>query len=196
VPYNRLIVISGNDMQKSATAPVNDVFQYHLLTNEVEKLPPISQGRTSFAAHYDFEDKFIYIIGGSNDKDTMITECEKFDVFNHKWHNMPAMNHPRGNPGTIISKDRKYLYAFQGFVNNSSEMAYRNKQSEALDTVERLDLTNEALGWHQIHLNEDLAPKGCFQMFHMENSDKVLIFGGWRPYQNLPDIQMFDTEDQ
>jgi len=25
-----------------------------------------------------------------------------------------------------------------------------------------------------------------------EFKDKLLIFGGWQPYQNLPDIQMYD----
>jgi len=117
-------------------------------TNEVEKLPPISLGRTSFAAHYDFEDRFIYIVGGCNNKDAMITDCEKFDVFNHKWQKMPSMNHPRGNPGTFITNDRRYLYAFQGFVNqNNGDAPMRVKHSEALDTIERLDLTQESLGW-------------------------------------------------
>lgn len=148
VPYDRVIVISGNDVQKSNTTPVTDVFQFHLGTSEVEKLPPISQGRTSFAAHYDFLDKFIYIIGGCNEKDTMISACEKFDIFNHKWHSMPEMNKPRGNPGTFITNDRRYLYAFQGFVNqNNPDMPLRVKHSEALDTIERLDLTQESLGW-------------------------------------------------
>ena len=69
VPYNRVIVISGNDMKRDRTKPVTDVFQFHLLTNQVENLPPISKGRTSFAAHYDFEDRYIYVIGGCDSTD-------------------------------------------------------------------------------------------------------------------------------
>ena len=121
LPYNRVIVISGNDMQKDRTKPVTDVFQFHLLTNEVEKLQPIAIGRTSFAAHYDFEDRFIYVVGGCDSSERMLTDCEKFDVFNNRWSKMPSMNHERGNPGTVISGDRRYLYAFQGFVNVSSK---------------------------------------------------------------------------
>ena len=51
----------------------------------MEKLPSISKGRTSFAAHYEFEDRFIYVIGGSDKTGLMINECEKFDVLNHRW---------------------------------------------------------------------------------------------------------------
>jgi hypothetical protein len=47
----------------------------------------------------------------------MIKDCEKFDVLNNKWIPMPQMNHRRGNPGTFVSDDKRYLYAFQGFVN-------------------------------------------------------------------------------
>jgi len=79
-----------------------------------EKLDPISIGRTSFAAHYDFEDRFIYVLGGDTENGS-IPNCEKFDVFNLKWHSMPDLKIARANPGTYISEDRKYLYAFQGF---------------------------------------------------------------------------------
>lgn len=100
----------------------------------------------------------------------MITDCEKFDVFNHKWQKMPIMNHPRGNPGTFITNDRRYLYAFQGFVNqNNGDAPMRVKHSEALDTIERLDLTQESLGWKQIQLEEKLSPKGCFTMYPISN---------------------------
>jgi|LakMenEpi03Aug12_release.lakeMendotaPanAssembly.Ray.scaffolds.fasta_scaffold1550242_1 hypothetical protein len=47
----------------------------------------------------------------------MMNQCEKFDIFNNRWYTMPSMNIARGNPGSIISSDKKYLYAFQGFVN-------------------------------------------------------------------------------
>jgi len=30
-----------------------------------ERLPDMFKGRTSFSAHYDFEDKYIYVLGGN-----------------------------------------------------------------------------------------------------------------------------------
>jgi len=33
----------------------------------------------------------------------MMKECEKFDVFELKWHKMEPMNEERGNPATLIT---------------------------------------------------------------------------------------------
>ena len=33
----------------------------------MELLPSIKQGRTSFAAHYEFQDRFIYVVGGADE---------------------------------------------------------------------------------------------------------------------------------
>jgi len=125
IPYNKVIVISGSDIDAPQAGPVRDVFQFHLTTMTVEKLPPISTGRTSFAAHYDFEDKFIYVLGGTNKSELMIKDCEKYDVYNQRWHPMPAMNFERGNPGSYVSSDRRYLYAFQGFINKFNQFRSR-----------------------------------------------------------------------
>ena len=92
--------------------PARDVFQFHFTNNEVEKLAPITIGRTSFAAHYDFMDRFIYVIGGSDSTDKMIPDCEKFDILNQTWRVMPSLNQERGNPGTMITSDKRYLYVF------------------------------------------------------------------------------------
>ena len=91
---------------------MTDVFQFHLLTNQIENLQPISKGRTSFAAHYEFEDRYIYVVGGCNENDEMIKDCEKFDILDNKWIPMPSLNEERGNPGTCLSEDKRYLYAY------------------------------------------------------------------------------------
>lgn len=255
IPYNKLLVISGDNVDLPKSESVHDTFTFCLLTQKVERMPDIRLSRTSFAAHYDFGDRYVYILGGSNRQDKMVRECEKFDVFNQKWIEMPQMNMERGNPGTYISADRRYLYAFQGFKNTQmtgGPMGF--KQSEALNTIERLDLWNEHLGW-EIHnlastgseMSKQLRPKGCFVMLNLqefdfskiptesandkahqfdkimdeeekeedmqidssgeikkeqlqednkasqfhENSvkyglrDKIIIFGGWQPYENL-----------
>lgn len=100
--------MSGSEQNK----PVRDVFQFNLLSNQVENLQPISIGRTSFSAHYDFGDRFIYVIGGCDSSNNMIKDCEKFDVLNNKWISMPSLNFERGNPGTFITEDGRYLFAF------------------------------------------------------------------------------------
>lgn len=52
-------------------------------------MPCINIARTSFAAHYDFGDRYVYVIGGSNQDGNMIRDCEKFDVYNQRWIAMP-----------------------------------------------------------------------------------------------------------
>tara|TARA_B110000285_G_C15055664_1_gene579421 strand:- start:784 stop:1134 length:351 start_codon:yes stop_codon:yes gene_type:complete len=108
VPYNRVVVISGSEGGQC----VRDVFQFNLIDNRIEKLPPISKGRKSFTAHYDFGDRYIYVLGGCDDTETIVKDCEKFDILNNKWVAMPPLNFERGNPGTFITEDKKYLYAF------------------------------------------------------------------------------------
>ena len=71
----------------------------------------------------------------------MIRDCEKFDILNNKWMPMPALNEERGNPGTFLSEDKRYLYAFQGFVNRTEDFGgAQSRVSEALKTIEVLDL--------------------------------------------------------
>jgi len=209
IPYQKVIVISGSDFESPQAGPVRDVFQFHLTDNTVERLPSISKGRTSFAAHYEFEDRFIYVMGGSDKTELMLKECEKFDVFNHRWSPMPKMNFERGNPGSYLSADKRYLYAFQGFVNKFDRdgTPLRYKQSKALDSIERIDLWNESQGWELLDVEkETLTPKGCFVMHSLADiktvdsktalENKLLIFGGWKPYQNLSDIQVFDLKER
>lgn len=258
IPYNKLLVISGDNVDESE--PVHDTFVFDLMANTVERMPDIRLSRTSFAAHYDFGDRYVYVLGGSNRDGKMVKECEKFDVFNQKWIEMPKLNIERGNPGTFISEDRRYLYAFQGFRNIQQAGGPAGiKQSEALDTVERLDLWNEQAGW-EVHtmssvygaVGRPLRAKGCFvmyslgqfdfsqikaaeqssllplgsdkyeeekedmqidsspglkkqkwnndpELFHKNAAkyglrDKAILFGGWHPYENLPDVEAFDAK--
>ena len=135
-----MLVISGDNVESDLTETVSDTFIHCLASNTVEKMPSIRIGRTSFAAHYDFGDRFVYVIGGSVKNGKMIKNCEKFDILNQKWVEMPELNFERGNPGTFISKDRRYLYVFKGFVNSMVDNG--KKHSEALHSIERLDLWN------------------------------------------------------
>lgn len=72
IPYNKLLVISGDNVDLPKSESVNDTFVFCLMTNTVEKMPDIRLSRTSFAAHYDFGDRYVYIIGGSNRNDRMM----------------------------------------------------------------------------------------------------------------------------
>lgn len=55
--------MSGYDLDKYTESRM--VFQCHLTNMKYERLPDMFKGRTSFSAHYDFEDKYIYVLGGN-----------------------------------------------------------------------------------------------------------------------------------
>lgn len=152
IPYSKVLVISGEDTEINKT--VSDTFIFHLTTQTIERMPNILHPRTSFAAHYDFSDQFVYVIGGNNHKGEIMKECEKFDVFNQKWLPMPRLNMERANPGTFITEDRRYLYVFQGF-RDAKMTADQNffRQNEALDTIERLDLWDPHAQWEMHSLS-------------------------------------------
>lgn len=121
LPYQRLLVISGSDFAVGPSSPVKDVFEFDLLTRRVEKKMDICVGRTSFAAHYDFGDRYVYVIGGCNEKDSMIADCERYDLWRDRWELLPNMTQARSNPGTILTADKQWIYAFQGFINDTNE---------------------------------------------------------------------------
>ena len=54
VPYQKLVIISGKKTENGSDTPTNDCFMFHIPSREMEKLPPISIARSSFAAHYEF----------------------------------------------------------------------------------------------------------------------------------------------
>lgn len=84
LPYNRILIMSGLDSDFDRESKM--IFQCHLTDMRYERLPDMFLGRTSFAAHYDFEDRYIYVVGGNIQADGQSTnECEKFDVYNNTW---------------------------------------------------------------------------------------------------------------
>ncbi|MFN9951525.1 MAG: hypothetical protein ACK55I_00360 [bacterium] len=73
----------------------------------------------------------------------MMKECEKFDAYELKWHKMQPMNEERGNPATLISSCKKYLYAFYGFKDvfiKNGKVGY--KDSRVITSIERINLQN------------------------------------------------------
>lgn len=76
---------------------------------------------------------FIYAISGV-DKLEMIKKCEKYDIYNDKWLEIPDLNYPRQNAALAIHNQR-FLYAFCGYD------GYKN-----VDSFERLDFLDETKG--------------------------------------------------
>lgn len=76
---------------------------------------------------------YIYAVSGV-DKLEMIKTCEKYDIYNDKWIEVPGLNYPRQNAALAVHNQR-YLYAFSGYD------GFKN-----VDSFEKLDSLNEAKG--------------------------------------------------
>jgi len=63
VPFERAIVISGC-IKKDPHKATSDVYEWMVRTGEVSSYPRLEVARSSFAAYYEWMDKYIYIIGG------------------------------------------------------------------------------------------------------------------------------------
>lgn len=76
---------------------------------------------------------FIYAISGV-DKLEMIKSCEKYDIYNDKWIEVPELNYARQN-AALACHNQRYLYAFSGYD------GFKN-----VDSFEKLDSWNESNG--------------------------------------------------
>ena len=76
---------------------------------------------------------FIYAISGV-DKLEMIKSCEKYDIYNDKWIEVPELSYARQN-AALACHNQRYLYAFSGYD------GFKN-----VDSFEKLDSANESNG--------------------------------------------------
>jgi len=128
---------------------------------------------------------FIYAISGV-DKLEMIKKCEKYDIYNDKWIEIPDLNYPRQNAALAVHNQR-YLYTFCGYD------GFRN-----VDTFERLDFLNEEAGWTIFDLKN--IAKDCDVVDIRKNRmgiitldfDRMLIFGGERNNKEYKDAYIFE----
>ena len=107
---------------------------------EIEKLENHDKNQKfGFSVNYKIGQPFVYILGGmylggSSKLRRDLQSVFKFDVKTQKWHDFPKMCQRRYQPGTFITADGTFLYAFGG---DSS-------------FVERIDVTKDGAKWEQI----------------------------------------------
>ena len=116
----------------------------------------------------------------------MIKKCEKYDIYNDKWIEIPEINFHRQNAALAIHNQR-YLYAFCGYD------GFRN-----VDNFERLDFLNEDAGWETIDLKSvakdvevvDIR-KNRMGIINLD-FDRMLIFGGERNNKEYKEAYIYE----
>ncbi len=57
---------------------------------------------------------FIYIFGGINENNEILSSCEKYDIFSNKWVLISEMCYPRKDHICLYDEENGYLYTFGG----------------------------------------------------------------------------------
>jgi hypothetical protein len=143
--YSRWIEISGDKLiltggEKDLIESLDSTYMFKFrkydgveegFSAKVYQKKPMIYKRRAHSLIY-FND-FIYAVSGV-DKLEMIKKCEKYDIFNDVWVEVPELKYARQNAALAIHNQR-YLYAFCGYD------GFYN-----VETIERLDYLNEADG--------------------------------------------------
>jgi hypothetical protein len=101
--------------------------------------------------------------------------CERFDVANNTWKEVPEMIHERAGHSLCLLNE-KYLFAIGGKNNESQHLT----SIEVLD-VSKLDVNGQGIAWKEInYIDKENSPwDGAYQCQSCQISEQeILIFGG------------------
>jgi hypothetical protein len=77
--------------------------------------------RTRFKMHNEFGDHMVYFINGLNTHTNLLSNiCTRFDMQSRKWKQMPSLTNNCPQPGTFISRDKNFLYAFGDYMHQKN----------------------------------------------------------------------------
>eukprot|EP01022_Parablepharisma_sp_SALTPOND_P001038 TRINITY_DN105471_c1_g1_i1.p1 TRINITY_DN105471_c1_g1~~TRINITY_DN105471_c1_g1_i1.p1 ORF type:complete len:519 (-),score=71.19 TRINITY_DN105471_c1_g1_i1:91-1647(-) len=123
--------------------------------------------------------KLIYCMGGYNKFTGVLNSVEKYQISQNRWTSIPSLLEKRQWPGGCQFNDR-FLYCFGG---------------SRLDTIERLDTSNEEKGWESVVTTKKceawvgMSACGAIQI----SPGEILIFGGCVK-KDTDEVFAFDPE--
>ena len=125
--------------------------------------------------------KTVYAIGGHDNINT-IRSCEKYDIDLDKWEVVPNLSNDRSCTTSFCFQER-FLYSLGGW----SDML-----KSYLNTIEKLDSTNENAGWSLISINDSSwIPKYGCNSCQISNS-QFIIFGGVNTKTEFAECYLYD----
>jgi len=193
--YSRSLILNGNllisggyDDQTKTTLPY--FFYYDKMNKGITRLNDMIYGHSAHSMIY-IPPHYIIVVSGSG-----ILKCEKYDMENNSWIELPDISTPRQNC-TLFYYNKQYLYAFGGAFWDENKKAFIY-----LESVERLNLgfgsVEGSKQWEDLktHLNNsNVNIKKSVMTVLSFSANKVLLVGGSIAYNYYSDecIQ-FDFE--
>jgi len=185
--YSRSLILNGNllvsggyDDQTKTTLPY--FFFYEKLNKRVTRLNDMIYGHSAHSI-ISIPPNLIIVVSGSG-----IHKCEKYDIEDNSWSELPDISTPRQNC-TLFYFNKQYLYAFGGafWDENKKVFVY-------LESVECLNLgfgtVSGFKGWEEVktHLNNsNVNIKKSVMTVLSYSANKVLLVGGSNAYNIYSD---------
>lgn len=193
--YSRSLIINGNllvnggyDEEHKVTLPY--FFFYDRLNKSLTRLNDMLFGHSAHSIIY-IPLHYVVVVSGSG-----ILKCEKYDMENNSWSELPDINVPRQNC-TLYYYNKQYLYAFGGAYWDDTKKAFIY-----VETVERLDMgfgsVEGGSQWEQIQtykLGKEFNLRKSVMSVLSYTANKLLLVGGSISYNTYSEeCIMFDFE--
>jgi hypothetical protein len=182
IPFHHSSVLLGSKLYFSGgddDGYRKDCFAVSIAKGSVKKLSDINVERRNHAMAAFHIVRTLYIAGGYNKTATVLNSVEKYEVSKGTWVQIAPLIEKRQWP-TLCQFNCSLLYCFAG---------------STLDTIERLDISNEEQGWALVPLTKKpdnwVGRSACAAI--QCSTSGILVFGGCAK-KDVDDVFIFDPQ--
>jgi hypothetical protein len=185
-PYGCRAILIGDKLYitggRTETQEFPNVLIYDRKTDVLKRIMDLNYPRSYHSLIFNETFQTIMVIGGE-----YCNAVEIFDPLTNRWQTLPPLNIPRCNPLFFFDEPRGNMYVLFGIEGN-----YIN--SNYIDSIEVLDLTNIRQGWMKVNYqnkaNMDLK---CYLNIYKLNDELFLIFGGMEGRLSKRNVCVYNT---
>ena len=185
-PYGCRSILIGDKFYitggKTESQEFPNVIIYDRKTDTLKRIMDMNYPRSYHSMIFNDVFETIMVIGGE-----YCNTVEIFDPLTNRWQLLPPLNVPRCNPLFFFDEPRGNMYVLFGIEGN-----YIN--SNYIDSMEILDLTNIKHGWEKINYqnraNMDLK---CYLNIYKLNEELFLIYGGMEGRVSKRNVCLYNT---
>ena len=185
-PYGCRSILIGDKFYitggKTESQEFPNVIIYDRKTDSLKRIMDMNYPRSYHSLIFNDVFETIMVIGGE-----YCNTVEIFDPLTNRWQMLPPLNVPRCNPLFFFDEPRGNMYVLFGIEGN-----YIN--SNYIDSMEILDLTNIKHGWEKINYqnraNMDLK---CYLNIYKLNEELFLIYGGMEGRVSKRNVCLYNT---
>ncbi len=185
-PYGCRALLIGDKFYITGGRTENQEFPIVLIydrkTDVLKRIMDLNYPRSYHSIVFNDIFETLMVIGGE-----YCNTVEIFDPLTNRWQVLPPLNIPRCNPLFFFDEPRGNMYVLFGIEGNFINSNY-------IDSIEILDLTNIRNGWKKINYrnkaNMDLK---CYLNIYKIDDELFLIYGGMEGRMSKRNICLYNT---